>query len=136
VKLRYRELVGRKVVTSDGNQVGRVVDLRTEAKGESLCVTGMLVGASAALRRLGLAESGLFPGLRTTLVPWDLVERMDRKDGEVGNIRLRVASAVVPTFKEARPARGPGHAASVPGPEENEPEENEHNEQNKKEAPL
>jgi sporulation protein YlmC with PRC-barrel domain len=110
VKLRYRELVGRKVLTSDGKQIGRVVDLRAEAKGESLCITGMLVGAHATLRRLGLGETGLFPRLRTTLVPWDLVERVDERDRV---IRLRVAAAVVPTFKEATSTRGPGHAAGA-----------------------
>ncbi len=66
MRLRYHELVGKRIVTSDGKNVGRVHDLTANAEGGKLFVTGLLVGPSAMLRRIAFR-------IPVRRIPWEAV---------------------------------------------------------------
>lgn len=73
MRMRYHELVGRRVVTAGGTPLGHVVDLSATACGERLVVDAMLVGPVSFLTRIGLKRpiNSRLPLPRR--VPWDAV---------------------------------------------------------------
>jgi sporulation protein YlmC with PRC-barrel domain len=93
VRLRYLELVGKPVVTSDDHDLGRVADVVVEPHNEMLCVTGLLVGPSALLRRISFKRGAFFRAVPPRHVPWTLVTRIDTR------IHLRLDYATVEAFK-------------------------------------
>jgi sporulation protein YlmC with PRC-barrel domain len=99
MRMRYYELVGKRVLASDGRKIGHVADLVAEAQGETLCVTALLVGPTALARRITFKRSRLFRELPPLRVPWQLVERIDEQ------VHLRVTFAEVETV---------GSCAAVP----------------------
>jgi sporulation protein YlmC with PRC-barrel domain len=88
MQLRYHELVGKEVVTAEGQPVGRLVDLVAEKRGEMLRVTALLVGPVAFLARFGLGWPpfrALTP--RTLPIAWvdhidDRIHLRPRRDGD------------------------------------------------------
>ena len=52
MRMRYHELVGKRVVSADGRDLGRVADLSAEPRDGRLFVTGLLVGPTALFRRI------------------------------------------------------------------------------------
>lgn len=90
MRIRYRELVNRLVVTADGRKVGRIADLTAEPRGERLCVTTLLVGPSALLQRIAFKRSRLFQFIPARAIAWSLV-------ADVGDVvTLRVTAAELP----------------------------------------
>lgn len=67
MRLRYHQIVGRHVRTSDGHRVGWIADLVAEPIDGALRVTGLLVGPS------GLIERVLVAGKPIGEIPWSLV---------------------------------------------------------------
>lgn len=82
MRVTYHQLVGLRVVDRDGRHVGRVVDLVAEPAGEGrLYVTGLLVGRTALMRRIGRARWQPHP----RVVAWADIAGLDG-----AGIRLRV----------------------------------------------
>ena len=48
------ELLGRRVVTKSGRNLGRVHDVRGDLAGEHLRITGLIAGPRGVLERLGV----------------------------------------------------------------------------------
>lgn len=89
MQLRYHQIVGRHVRTSDGHRVGWIADLIAEPIDGALRVTGLLVGPNGLIKRV------LVAGKPIGEIPWSLV-------GAVGqDVTLRVTRA-------ALEARDPG----------------------------
>ncbi len=53
MRLTYHELVGKHVVTADGQDLGRIADLEAEPFDGKLRVVALLVGPVALFRRIG-----------------------------------------------------------------------------------
>ena len=101
MRLRYHELLGKRVLAADGRLLGHVADLTAEPRGGALRVTGLRVGATALLRRITFRRSGDLR-LQPREIPWALVARVDR------DIHLRVdhaAAEAVIKQGETRDAR-------------------------------
>jgi sporulation protein YlmC with PRC-barrel domain len=82
VRIRYHELVGKRVLDAEGALLGRVVDLVAEACDERLVVHTLLIGPDSFLTRIGLHRVGRLR-VRPHEVPWSAV-------GQVGkSISLR-----------------------------------------------
>ena len=88
MRLRYHQLVGQQVVTSDGRTIGRIVDLVTERQGDSVYVTAFQVGLKALVRRIAFRRAGAI-SLQVRRIPWRLVARIDAQ------IHLSIDSASV-----------------------------------------
>lgn len=73
MRMSYHELVGKRVVTTEGVRVGRVSDLAAEACGERLVVQALLVGPGGFLVRIGLNAKGRFAQSKS--IPWSTVTR-------------------------------------------------------------
>ena len=93
MRIRYHDLVGREVLTADGQPVGRVVDLVAEARGEALFVTGLLIGVAVGfgLALLLAPKSGeemrddlMQRGIELRDRAGELAQRMPFGDGEQG----------------------------------------------------
>lgn len=78
MRIRYHELVGKRVVTSDGHNIGRISDLSAEPRDGKLYVTGLLVGPTALFRRIAFK-------IKVDRVPWRLVDQVGDR------VRLRVS---------------------------------------------
>jgi sporulation protein YlmC with PRC-barrel domain len=65
-------LLGRDVTTEGGRRLGHCHDLRGERHGSRLVVTGMVVGLTGVLERLGVVRRR-----RPDFVPWEAVVRID-----------------------------------------------------------
>lgn len=78
-RTRYAELVGKMVIDGDGRAVGRVADVIAERRGESLCVTGLLVGPGALLRRIAFRRWPFGDAPLAQFVPWERIERIERR---------------------------------------------------------
>jgi sporulation protein YlmC with PRC-barrel domain len=80
ILMRLSELLHREVRTESGRKLGHVHDVRAEARGDRLLVTGVIVGRHALLEHFGLGLSGGRRGakMRTTsnLIPWSSVVRL------------------------------------------------------------
>lgn len=77
MRLRYHQLVGKQVVTSDGRSLGTIVDLFAERQGDVLRVTALHVGLTALVRRISFRRAGAIP-LQVQRIPWRFVTRIDR----------------------------------------------------------
>ena len=78
--MRLSNLLGAKVVTEEGEEVGHVHDVRAELTSRSLRVTGLVVGGIGLLERLGLGAPGSRLRIRTKdVVAWKDVVRADRR---------------------------------------------------------
>jgi sporulation protein YlmC with PRC-barrel domain len=86
MRRRYREIVGRHVVTSDGRDAGRVADLVVAPDGDDLRIVALLLGPRALLHRI------VRHGQRRA-VAWSAVARLgDRVELGIGQAELeRVA---------------------------------------------
>jgi sporulation protein YlmC with PRC-barrel domain len=67
-------LLGKDVVTESGRNLGHCHDLRGELTDSTLRVTGLCVGRSAFLERLGIRGHH-----RHETVPWEAIVRIDGK---------------------------------------------------------
>jgi sporulation protein YlmC with PRC-barrel domain len=76
-RIRYHELVGKHVATTDGTSVGRVIDLAVEACGERLVVNALSVGPAAFFERIGFHAIRDVAKIKT--VPWEAVVTIDRR---------------------------------------------------------
>jgi sporulation protein YlmC with PRC-barrel domain len=83
MRMRYAELVGKTVVDAEGTTVGRVADLVAERRGDALCVTALLVGPGALLRRIAFRRLPLLGAPVVLRIPWQQIDAIDRR------IRLR-----------------------------------------------
>ncbi len=78
MQLRFHELVGKRVLAADGEQVGTVQDLVAEPVGDQLRVTALLVGYGALMRRISF-KRGLWVRLvPPRRIPWSMVSRIDQ----------------------------------------------------------
>ena len=72
MRIRYRELVGKRVVAADGRTLGRVADLIAARHGNELRVTALRVGPAALAQRIGLTRRPLMRQAALT-VPWSVI---------------------------------------------------------------
>lgn len=78
--MRLSELLGLRVRTESGGNLGRVYDVRAELTPRTVKVTGLVVGRLGLLERLGLGAPKSPARLRTRdVVPWQDVIRADRR---------------------------------------------------------
>jgi len=78
--VRVSGLLGARVSTESGDQLGRVHDVRGELTPRTLRVTGLVVGGQGFLERLGLGAPGSPSRLRGhDVVPWSAVVRADAR---------------------------------------------------------
>jgi sporulation protein YlmC with PRC-barrel domain len=76
MQMRYYELVGKRVVTADGQRIGRVGDLFAEHADGRLRVTALIVGPSAWIRRIGFKRTKMLHTLPARSIPWRTVARI------------------------------------------------------------
>jgi sporulation protein YlmC with PRC-barrel domain len=67
----FSSLIGRKVVTESGLDLGHCHDLKAKLEGKRLEVTALCVGRAGYLDRLGI------PGRRHDEVAWSSIVRID-----------------------------------------------------------
>ena len=78
--MRVGDLLGVKVRTESGEDLGCVHDLRGELSSTSLRVTGLVVGGLGVLERLGIGAPESKGRIRVhDMVPWSAVVRADRR---------------------------------------------------------
>jgi sporulation protein YlmC with PRC-barrel domain len=78
--MNLSDLLGLRVTTESGEQLGRVHDLRGELASRSLRVTGLVVGRLGLLERLGLgAPKSALRLASHDVVDWKGVVRADRR---------------------------------------------------------
>ena len=80
VRIRYHELVGKRVIDADGAALGHVVDLVADACDERLVVHTLLIGPDGFLMRIGLHRIGMMR-VRPHEVPWSAVGRVGESIG-------------------------------------------------------
>lgn len=83
--MRYDELLGKRVVTADGDTLGRIADLVVEPHGGALYVTALMIGTGAWVRRIAFRRTATLEHARPRKVPWALVARI------ADQVQLRVA---------------------------------------------
>ena len=76
-RIRYHEIVGKHVVTTEGASIGRVIDLAAEACDERLVVNALSVGPAAFFERIGFHAIRDVAKIKT--VPWDAIVSLDDK---------------------------------------------------------
>jgi sporulation protein YlmC with PRC-barrel domain len=81
--MRYHELVGKQVITADGERIGRVVDLMARKRGEALCVTALLLGKAGLVERIGIRHLR-----RPRVIAWEDVARIGKQ------VELRAGAAI------------------------------------------
>ena len=82
--MRLSELLGRKVVSESGAQLGRVHDVRGELVDGRLRITGLAAGNLGILERYGVGTHGSGgPGRAKVhghaIIPWQRVIRVGRE---------------------------------------------------------
>ena len=78
--MRVSALLGLRVATESGDQLGRVHDVRGELTPRRLKPTGLVVGRLGFLERLGFGAPGSASRLRGhDVVPWSAVVRADAR---------------------------------------------------------
>ena len=70
--VRFQELVGRDVCSSDGKRLGRVYDIVADKHGEELCVSALLVGPSVWLERFGWTKRA-----HGRAIPWEGIASLE-----------------------------------------------------------
>ena len=74
------DLLGLRVRTESGDDLGRVHDVRGELTQRTLWVTGLVVGGIGLLERLGLGAPADIHRLRSRdMIPWAAVLRADSR---------------------------------------------------------
>ncbi len=73
--IRASDLIGCVVRTQSGTKLGRVHDLRAQADGEGWLLTGLVVGRSGMIARLG--NGGGEAVREGRLVPWKAIVELD-----------------------------------------------------------
>ena len=86
---RLSDLLGRTVVTEDGDRLGRAHDLRARRRGDEIEVTGIVVARRGVLERLGIGSSARRARGRPRagaggVVAWEAVVRLERARIVVG----------------------------------------------------
>ena len=79
--MRLSELLGRRVITSSGESLGRIHDVRGELVGGRLRVTGLVAGELGILERYGVGTHGSGGATRAKVhghpvIPWSRVVRV------------------------------------------------------------
>jgi sporulation protein YlmC with PRC-barrel domain len=75
---RLSQLLGTKVTTESGRDLGRVRDVRAELRPRSVAITGLVAGKLGFFERLGIgAPESRGRNLRRDVVPWSTVVRAD-----------------------------------------------------------
>ena len=78
--MRLSDVLGLDVRTESGDELGRVRDVRGELSSRSLRITGLVVGGTGLLERLGLGAPESQARVRVhDVVPWSAVLRADRR---------------------------------------------------------
>ncbi len=67
-RLRIYQILGLEVRDADGARVGRVHELRAERRGDTLCVTALVVGEKALISRVGWTKTE-----HGKEIPWERV---------------------------------------------------------------
>jgi sporulation protein YlmC with PRC-barrel domain len=75
VRIRYHELVGKRVIDAEDASLGHVVDLVADACDERLVVHTLLIGPNGFLARIGLHRIGML-NFRPEEIPWSAVGRI------------------------------------------------------------
>lgn len=77
MRLRYWELVGKKIISADGKEVGRIADLLAQRQGNELRVVAMRVGSGAFIQRIGFKK---MRGKETPAleIPWEQIARLEK----------------------------------------------------------
>jgi sporulation protein YlmC with PRC-barrel domain len=76
MQIRYYEMIGKPVHAADGSHVGRVTDLIAERRGDTLCVTALLIGPVGLARRISFKHLGLFGLAPARTLAWSDVARV------------------------------------------------------------
>jgi len=78
--VRLSTLLGLRVHTESGGQVGRVYDVRAHVSPSSIVITGFVVGRIGFLERLGIGAGTARGRIRSRdFVAWHDVIRADRR---------------------------------------------------------
>jgi sporulation protein YlmC with PRC-barrel domain len=78
--MKLSEVVGLRVKSESGRELGKVHDVRGELTSRSLKITGLVVGRLGALERLGFgAPHNIFRVAARDVIPWEQVVRLDRR---------------------------------------------------------
>ncbi|HEX2910465.1 MAG TPA: PRC-barrel domain-containing protein [Chloroflexia bacterium] len=91
MKLRYWELVGKKVISADGQKLGRVAELITRKHGDQLQVVELQIGAGSLIARIGFKK--FRKEMPSYNIPWQQIGRIDKQ------IYLKVNKANLPQEK-------------------------------------
>ena len=76
--IKLSQILGLRVTTEDGRQLGHVFDLRVKREDGSWAVSGVVYGRRGVSERLGLEKGRQEEPLRTSeVIPWDDVLRLD-----------------------------------------------------------
>ena len=79
--MRFSDLHGVPVRTESGRDLGRVHDLRAELTPRTVKVTGLVVGKTGLLERLGIGAPTSAARIRThDVIAWRDVVRADRRE--------------------------------------------------------
>ena len=87
-ELRVDRLLGRKVLASNNQPVGRLEEFRLEARGREQVITEYIIGGAGLLERLGVGMRLLF-GRKAGgyIARWD---QLDIRDPERPRLKCRV----------------------------------------------
>ena len=78
ILMRFSDLLGAEVTTVLGETLGRVHDLRAELTPRTLKISGLVVGQTGLLERLGIGAPESGARIHTSdVVPWSAVVRGD-----------------------------------------------------------
>ncbi len=90
--MTLQTLLGKQVITSDGQRLGRIVDFVARYDGSQVLITHISVGSAAWIARLEL-PSALAWMLRAThefVLPWEAIGTVEREvqlDHDWGSVR-------------------------------------------------
>jgi sporulation protein YlmC with PRC-barrel domain len=67
-RIRLHDIVGMRVRDADGKEIGSVEEVKAERRGDTLCITALLIGDEALLSRMGWTDREY-----GREIPWDRV---------------------------------------------------------------
>lgn len=107
MQIRYRELMGKRVIGSDGQKVGRVADIIAHHQGDQLEVSALRVGATGLLHRIAFRRAGDGrQGLDE--VPWEMVESIGK------TIRLNATAQAARDARDEQANSGTSKGKGIP----------------------